>query len=86
GQPTSAPDSGVTSRNLAYVNFTSGSTGRPKGVAIEHRSVVRLFHGARFAQFTPETSFLHHSPISFDATTLEVWGTLIFGGRLVVFP
>ncbi|HYO73071.1 MAG TPA: amino acid adenylation domain-containing protein, partial [Archangium sp.] len=86
GQPTSAPDSGVTSRNLAYVNFTSGSTGRPKGVAIEHRSVVRLFHGARFAQFTPETSFLHHSPISFDATTLEVWGTLLFGGRLVVFP
>ncbi|HEX5750369.1 MAG TPA: amino acid adenylation domain-containing protein, partial [Archangium sp.] len=86
GLPTSAPETGVTSRNLAYVNFTSGSTGRPKGVAIEHRSVVRLFHGARFANFGPETSFLHHSPISFDATTLEVWGTLLFGGRLVVFP
>ncbi|MGZ3458873.1 MAG: amino acid adenylation domain-containing protein, partial [Archangium sp.] len=86
GLPTSAPDTGVTSRHLAYVNFTSGSTDRPKGVAIEHRSVVRLFHGARFAHFGPETSFLHHSPISFDATTLEIWGTLIFGGRLVVFP
>ncbi|WNG56867.1 amino acid adenylation domain-containing protein [Archangium gephyra] len=86
GLSTSAPDTGVTSRNLAYVHFTSGSTGRPKGVAIEHRSVVRLFHGARFAQFSPETSFLHHSPISSDATTLEIWGTLLFGGRVVVFP
>ncbi|HEX5754503.1 MAG TPA: condensation domain-containing protein, partial [Archangium sp.] len=37
--PTSAPETGVTSRHLAYVDFTSGSTGRPKGVAIEHRSV-----------------------------------------------
>ncbi|WP_152622593.1 non-ribosomal peptide synthetase, partial [Archangium violaceum] len=86
GLPTSAPDSGVTSRNLAYVNFTSGSTGRPKGVAIEHRAVLRLFHGARFAHFGPETSFLHHSPTSFDATTFEIWGPLLFGGRLVVFP
>ncbi|REG14281.1 non-ribosomal peptide synthase protein (TIGR01720 family)/amino acid adenylation domain-containing protein/natural product biosynthesis luciferase-like monooxygenase protein, partial [Archangium gephyra] len=85
-QPTSAPDSGVTSRNLAYVDFTSGSTGRPKGVAIEHRSVLRLLHGATYAHLGPEETFLLLAPISFDATTLEVWGPLVHGARLVVFP
>ncbi|MCY1020604.1 non-ribosomal peptide synthase/polyketide synthase [Pyxidicoccus sp. MSG2] len=86
GQPTTAPDSGVGSRNLAYVDFTSGSTGRPKGVAIEHRSVMRLFHGSHYAHLGPEETFLLIAPISFDASTLEVWGPLLFGGRLVVFP
>ncbi|NOK39823.1 AMP-binding protein, partial [Corallococcus exercitus] len=80
--PASAPASAVSSRNLAYVDFTSGSTGRPKGVAIEHRSVLRLFHGNDFARFGPDESFLLIAPISFDASTLEVWGPLLFGGRL----
>ncbi|MFY0565971.1 non-ribosomal peptide synthase/polyketide synthase [Archangium lansingense] len=78
--------SGVTSRNLAYVDFTSGTTGRPKGVAIEHRSVLRLFHGIHYAHLGPEETFLLIAPISFDASTLELWGPLLFGGRLVVFP
>ncbi|NPC86979.1 AMP-binding protein, partial [Pyxidicoccus fallax] len=47
--PTSPPASGVSSRHLAYVDFTSGTTGRPKGVAIEHRGVMRLLHGAKYA-------------------------------------
>jgi amino acid adenylation domain-containing protein/non-ribosomal peptide synthase protein (TIGR01720 family) len=86
GRPTSPPPVRLTSRHLAYVDFTSGSTGRPKGVAVEHRSVVRLFHGSPYARFGPEETFLLISPISFDASTLEVWGPLLFGGRLVVFP
>ncbi|HZI02860.1 MAG TPA: amino acid adenylation domain-containing protein, partial [Archangium sp.] len=86
GLPTTAPASGVGSRNVAYVDFTSGSTGRPKGVAIEHRSVMRLFHGIHYAHLGPEETFLLIAPISFDASTLEVWGPLLFGGRLVVFP
>ncbi|NOK13760.1 non-ribosomal peptide synthetase, partial [Corallococcus exercitus] len=84
--PASPPTVTVHSRNLAYVDFTSGSTGRPKGVAIEHRAVLRLFHGNHFARFGPDESFLLIAPISFDASTLEVWGPLLFGGRLVVFP
>ena len=86
GLPTHAPSSGVSSRNLAYVNFTSGSSGRPKAVAIEHRSVQRLFHGIHYAHLGPEETFLLIAPISFDASTLELWGPLLFGGRLVVFP
>ncbi len=72
-------------RNLAYVMFTSGSTGRPKGVAITHRGVVRLVRGSDFAGMSAREVFLQLAPISFDASTLELWGPLLNGGRLVLF-
>ncbi|NTX61539.1 non-ribosomal peptide synthase/polyketide synthase [Myxococcus sp. CA051A] len=84
--PTTSPRMPVSGRNLAYVDFTSGSTGRPKGVAVEHRGVLRLLYGAPYARLGPEETFLLIAPISFDASTLEVWGPLCLGGRLVVFP
>ncbi|MCY1016471.1 non-ribosomal peptide synthetase [Pyxidicoccus sp. MSG2] len=85
-RPEEAPSAAVGGRNLAYVDFTSGSTGRPKGVAVEHRGVLRLLFGAPYARLGPEETFLLIAPISFDASTLEVWGPLCLGGRLVVFP
>jgi len=70
---------------LAYVLFTSGSTGRPKAVAVEHRSIVRLIRGD-FADLGPEQVFLQLAPPAFDASTLEIWGALANGGRLVLPP
>jgi amino acid adenylation domain-containing protein len=72
--------------NLAYLMFTSGSTGAPKGVAVTHRGVVRLVRGADYARFGPEEVFLQLAPASFDAATLEIWGPLLHGGRLVLAP
>jgi amino acid adenylation domain-containing protein len=72
--------------DLAYVMYTSGSTGRPKGVAVTHRNVVRMVRETNFARFGPEEVFLQLAPLSFDASTLELWGPLLHGGRLVVFP
>jgi amino acid adenylation domain-containing protein len=75
--------------DIAYVMYTSGSTGRPKGVAVTHRNVVRLVFGkggGAVARFGPEEVFLQLAPISFDASTLELWGPLLHGGRLAVFP
>ncbi|MEA2690744.1 MAG: hypothetical protein QOJ16_131, partial [Acidobacteriota bacterium] len=72
--------------DIAYVMYTSGSTGRPKGVAVTHRNVLRLVLGSGFARFGPEQVFLQLAPISFDASTLELWGPLLNGGRLAVFP
>jgi amino acid adenylation domain-containing protein/non-ribosomal peptide synthase protein (TIGR01720 family) len=77
---------GVTPENLAYVIFTSGSTGKPKGVAVPHRAVVRLVRDAGYADFGPEQVFLQLSPVSFDASTFEIWGCLLHGGRLVIHP
>jgi len=76
----------VAADSLAYVLFTSGSTGRPKGVAAVHRGVVRLVREGGFADLGPSRTLLQLAPLSFDASTLEIWGALANGGRLVVFP
>jgi amino acid adenylation domain-containing protein len=73
-------------RALAYVVYTSGSTGTPKGVGVEHRSVVRLVRGADYADFGPDDVVLQAAPVSFDASTLELWGALLNGARLVLMP
>ncbi len=80
---------GPGGEGLAYVIFTSGSTGRPKAVAAEHRSVIRLVrHDPKigFADLGPEQIFFQIAPPSFDASTVEIWGALANGGRLVLPP
>jgi amino acid adenylation domain-containing protein len=72
--------------NLGYVMYTSGSTGKPKGVLIENRGIVRLVRGTNYCHFGPEETFLHFAPPAFDASTFEIWGALLNGGRLVLMP
>ncbi len=72
--------------DAAYVNYTSGSTGRPKGVVVPHRGVVRLVRSTDYLSLTAEEVLLHVSPLSFDASTLELWGALLNGGRVVLMP
>ena len=72
--------------HLAYVMYTSGSTGTPKGVCVEHRSVVRLVKGLNYATLDTSETLFHFAPISFDASTFEIWGALLNGARLVVYP
>jgi amino acid adenylation domain-containing protein len=77
----------VTPEHLAYVIYTSGSTGKPKGALITHQNVVRLFLATdgwfRFSDRDVWTLF--HS-YAFDFSVWELWGALIYGGRLVVVP
>jgi amino acid adenylation domain-containing protein len=77
-------ESGTTPENLAYVMYTSGSTGVPKGVAVVHRAVVRLVRDTGYAALGPAEVFLLLAPPAFDASTLELWGPLLNGGRLVI--
>ncbi|HKI01749.1 MAG TPA: amino acid adenylation domain-containing protein [Thermoanaerobaculia bacterium] len=76
----------IDAGNLAYVMFTSGSTGRPKGVAVPHRGVVRLVREATYARLGPDEVLALFAPLSFDASTFEIWGALLNGGRLVIPP
>jgi amino acid adenylation domain-containing protein len=71
---------------LAYVMYTSGSTGVPKGVGVTHRNVVRLARESGFADLGADQTFLQLAPVSFDASTLELWAPLLNGGRVAVFP
>ena len=81
GTPVSGPE------NLAYLIYTSGSTGRPKGVEVEHRQVVRLLATteAHFG-FGPEDTWTLFHSCAFDFSVWELWGALLYGGRLVVVP
>jgi amino acid adenylation domain-containing protein len=72
--------------SLAYVLYTSGSTGIPKGTCVPHRAVVRLVRESNFMTFDAADVYLQFASISFDASTLEIWGSLLNGARLVVYP
>jgi amino acid adenylation domain-containing protein len=76
---------GASGDSLAYVMYTSGSTGAPKGVAVPHRGIVRLVTGIDYVRIDSAEVFLQLAPISFDASTFEIWGALLNGARLVLF-
>ncbi|MFO0758293.1 MAG: amino acid adenylation domain-containing protein [Byssovorax sp.] len=80
------PETSVTGDSLAYVLYTSGSTGVPKGVCVVQRNVVRLVKNTDYAHFGPDEVFFQLAPLSFDASTLEIWGPLLNGGVLSICP
>jgi amino acid adenylation domain-containing protein len=86
GFSTMNPPPRAKAEDLAYVMYTSGSTGRPKGVAVPHMGVVRLLFGVDYVHLSPEETLLQLAPISFDASTFEIWGALLHGGSCVLFP
>jgi amino acid adenylation domain-containing protein len=84
---TAAPDIAISPDDLCYVIYTSGSTGRPKGVAVTHGQVMRLFEATDgdFGFGPADVWTLFHS-YAFDFSVWEIWGALIYGGRLEVVP
>ncbi|RKH43262.1 polyketide synthase [Corallococcus sicarius] len=70
---------------LAYAIYTSGSTGTPKGVAMGHGPLGNLITwqlGQSVAG--PGTRTLQFSPLSFDVSFQELFGTWCSGGTLVL--
>ncbi len=71
----------------AYIIYTSGSTGKPKGVAVTHANVVRLFGATdRWFQFNEQDVWSLFHSFAFDFSVWELWGALLYGGKLVVVP
>jgi amino acid adenylation domain-containing protein len=75
----------VDSDNLAYCIFTSGSTGTPKGVLITHRNVSRLLYATDpWFHFDERDTWTFFHSCAFDFSVWEIWGSLIYGGKLVI--
>jgi amino acid adenylation domain-containing protein/FkbM family methyltransferase len=77
----------ATPDSLAYVIYTSGSTGAPKGTLVTHANVVRLFGATdEWFHFDDQDVWTLFHSIAFDFSVWELWGALLYGGRLVVVP
>nr|WP_145406705.1 amino acid adenylation domain-containing protein [Paenibacillus xylanexedens] len=73
--------------NLAYVIYTSGTTGKPKGTLIEHKNVVRLlFNDKNMFDFGPSDTWTLFHSFCFDFSVWEMYGALLYGGKLVIVP
>ncbi|WP_106793798.1 non-ribosomal peptide synthetase [Aquimarina sp. Aq78] len=72
---------------LIYVIYTSGTTGKPKGVLLEHRNVVRLFFNEKgLFDFNDQDVWSMFHSFSFDFSVWEMYGALLYGGKLVIVP
>ena len=72
--------------SLCHVMYTSGSTGRPKGAMIPHRSVTHFVRDTNWIALTPTDRVAQLAKCSFDASTWEIWGTLVNGACLITIP
>ncbi len=82
-----ATTAGAPAAAAAYVIYTSGSTGRPKGVVVSHANVVRLFSATDgWFGFGPADVWALFHSFAFDFSVWEIWGALLYGGRLVIVP
>lgn len=87
GWPENNPELEIDPDSLAYIIFTSGSTGKPKGCRVTHRNVVRLMDATYpwYGFNESDVWTLFHS-FAFDFSVWEIWGALLYGGRVAVVP
>ena len=76
----------ASTSTTAYVMFTSGTSGDPKGVMVPHGAVVSLVTDRENLPIDHSEVFLQLAPISFDASTFELWGALLNGARVELAP
>ncbi len=79
------PNVSIHADQLAYVMYTSGSTGTPKGVAVTHGNVLNLAFDGGWKEGSLDR-VLFHSSHAFDASTHEIWSTLLRGKQMILAP
>ncbi|MBT2458179.1 non-ribosomal peptide synthetase [Streptomyces sp. ISL-86] len=86
GHDVADPEPLAGGASLAHIIYTSGSTGRPNAVAVAQHSLARLVRGSLYHEFGPADVCLELSPLTFDASLVELWGPLLNGGAIAVVP
>src|ERR1700674_2207146 len=84
--PASAPASSLLAHNTAYVIYTSGSTGAPKGVTGTHDGMANRIVAQTYASWSANETTMQIAPLSFDASTFEIWAAPLRGAKLVLMP
>ncbi|MFD7552812.1 AMP-binding protein, partial [Streptomyces sp. NPDC059816] len=87
GFPDTPPVGPRRQDTLMYVVFTSGSTGTPKGIGVTWRTIRNVVHfDLHRDRYLGEASVvcLQLASVGFDVSFLEIFATLVRGGRLVL--
>jgi amino acid adenylation domain-containing protein/non-ribosomal peptide synthase protein (TIGR01720 family) len=75
----------VLPKNASYILYTSGSTGKPKAVVVEHRNTVAfLYWVAKVFSKEQLAGVLASTSICFDLSVFELFGTLSWGGKVIL--
>ena len=73
--------------SLAHILFTSGSTGVPKGVQVTHAMASAFVEwGVRHYGIGADERLSGHTPLHFDLSTFDVYGTMLAGAQLHQVP
>lgn len=66
-----------------YILHTSGSTGTPKAVAVSHANVLHFSNAFCAEAFTPGCRVAFCGALTFDASVMEIWASLLNGCTIV---
>ncbi len=81
------PHLSTSPNDLLYIIYTSGSTGTPKGAMLTNKNVVRLMKNDNFLfDFSDNDVWTMFHSVAFDFSVWEMYGALLYGGKLILVP
>lgn len=77
----------ISPEDIAYIIYTSGSTGNPKGTMVMHKNIACLresINNDYILKATDNDVSISLLKYSFDASGIDIYSSLLFGGKLVL--
>lgn len=77
----------INPNSTAYIIYTSGSTGNPKGTMVMHKNIVSLkasIENDKILKATENDVSMSLLKYSFDASGIDIYTALLFGGTLLL--
>lgn len=77
----------ISNEDIAYIIYTSGSTGKPKGTMVTHKNICNLkesIQNDNILKATSEDISISLLKYSFDASGIDIYTSILFGGTLIL--